>query len=296
EHDAPKTLRRATGEPSAVGRFPCGILHACATLSRARTDPSRATGHAVIYIWVRETTDWEDEQAFVAQMRSELEAKVELWNDTFNIPFHAFRQRVREIARLNHSRVEGSSCAVWDEIPEGGLVLPVDDDDWFAPDVGRVLESEFDSRATGYYWISSFIQVPIHFRHRLGLIRRRISPRTPPKWVCTTNNYAMVKTAETKPLLASHVSASRWVEEREANGMRRIERRLSIMNRTLASQTSLAPKRSSISRRRLMWRFHRYKTLYRAATAPELSWCRPYVGMMAELMEELRVSGPAHRG
>jgi len=242
----------------------------------------------VIYIWVRETTNWEDEHAFLAQVDSELAGKVELWNDTFNIPFHTFRHRVREIAQLNHSRVEGSVCAAWDEIPEGGLVVPVDDDDWFTPDVGGVLERELDSGAIGCYWVSSFIEVPIHFRHRLGLIRRRIRPNTPPKWICTTNNYAMLKTAETEPLLSSHVHASRWVARRKAEGMRRIERRLSVMNRTLASQTSLAHEKSSISRRRLIRRFHSYKTLY--ATEPELGWCRPYVALMAELMEELRVA------
>jgi hypothetical protein len=244
----------------------------------------------VIYIWIRETADWEDEQAFLAQMRSELEPKVRLWNETFNVPFHAFRRRVREIAQLNHSRVEDSICADWDGIPEGGLVLPVDDDDWFAPDVGSALGPELDPTAIGCHWISSFIQVPIHFRHRMGLVRSRLLPNTPPKWVCTTNNYAMLKSAETKPLLASHVEASRWVVRGGAEGMRRIERRLSVMNRTLASQTSLAHERSSISRRRLIRRFHSYKTLYRDPADPELSWCRPYVAMMAELMEELRLS------
>jgi hypothetical protein len=243
----------------------------------------------VIYIWVRKTTNWEDEQAFLAQVDSEFEEKVELWNDTFNIPFHAFRHRVREIAQLNHSRVEGSICAKWDEIPEGSPVVPVDDDDWFAPNVGSVLERELGSGSLGCYWVSTFIEVPIRFRHRLYLIRRRIRPDTPPKWICTTNNYAMTKTAETEPLLASHVRASRWVARRKAEGMRRIERRLSVMNRTLASQTSLAHWKSSINRRRLIRRFHTYKTLYRDTTAPDLDWCRPYVAMMAELMEELRV-------
>jgi hypothetical protein len=263
--------------------------------SSTRASPylGRSTTHAVIYIWVRDTTDWEDEDAFLAQLPSELEPKVELWNATFNMPFHAFRHRVREIAKLNQARVEGSTCAAWDEIPEGGLVVPVDDDDWFAPDVGRVLEGELESGDLGCHWISSFIQVPIHLRHRLGLIRRRFQPNTPPKWICTTNNYAMRKTAETAPLLASHVTASRWVTGRDGRGMKRLDSHLSVMNRTLASQTSLAHERSSISRRRLIRRFHGYKTLYQEPIPEELGWCRPYLARMAELMSELRISAPS---
>jgi hypothetical protein len=57
-----------------------------------------------------------------------------MWNQTFDLPYHVFRQRVRRIAELNLQRVENAVRARWDEIPDGALVAPVDDDDWFAPD------------------------------------------------------------------------------------------------------------------------------------------------------------------
>lgn len=60
-----------------------------------------------VYIWVRATLDWEGEEA----VRTEFRPRVDPWNATFNIPFHVFRHRVREIARLSHSRVEGAVCA-----------------------------------------------------------------------------------------------------------------------------------------------------------------------------------------
>ena len=90
-----------------------------------------------------------------------------------NVPFHVFRRRVREIAQLNHARVEGAVCADWEEIPNGALVLPVDDDDWFAPDAVRVLERGFDPGTTGYYWTSSWVERPINLRHSLRVTSRR---------------------------------------------------------------------------------------------------------------------------
>ena len=242
----------------------------------------------MVYIWVRATVDWQDEQAFLAQIRPEFKPKVELWNETFTIPFHLFRHELRTIARLNLSRVEDSVCCSWDEIPDGGLVLPVDDDDWFAPDAAKALESSYDQGAGGYYWTSSFLEVPTNLRHELGTIRKRIFPETPGRWICTTNNYALVKGPGTEALSASHVRASEWFESR-AERVRWIDRRLSLMNRTLASQTTLRPLKPSIRRSELLRKFRRYRKLYERPTPPDLAWCRPYVAMMSELMDTLEV-------
>lgn len=253
----------------------------------------------MVYIWVRATLDWEDEEAVWAQVRPEFRPRIDLWNATFNVPFHVFRQRVREIARLNQSRVEGVVCAGWEEIPDGTLVLPVDDDDWFSPDAGRVLEREFDPRAAGYYWTSSWIEVPMGLGQRLYLIRRRLLPWTPPKWICTTNNYAMVKEEGAMALLDSHMKASHWFESRiDSPGdgaVKWIDRRLSVANRTLASQTSLGVTKPSMSRSQLIHKFCSYRRLYDRPTPSELAWCRPYLEMMSALMGELRIQKGGRR-
>jgi hypothetical protein len=246
----------------------------------------------MIYIWTRRAPKWEDWEAVQAQLPRQMTSKVELWNDTFNIPFHLFRHRVRQIAELNVSRVERAVSAPWDEIPDGSLVLPVDDDDWFAPHVATVLAAEHEARGTGYYWISRFIELPINFPHRLGLIRRRILPRTPPsRFVFTTNNYALPKEPETKLLLDRHAHASEVVEKGAAGPLKKLEQNLSVMNRTLGSQTSLA----YVTRRsQLIWKYHRYKALYRRLEMRELPWCRPYLEMMADLMDELKPKDRPH--
>lgn len=247
----------------------------------------------MIYIWIRRTVDWDDEEAAVAQLTDPwLKPKVPLWNATFNISYQRFRYRVAQIAQLNHSKVEGAVRANWEEIQDGDLVLPVDDDDWFSPDAAQTLQSELAPHVSGYYWPSRWIEVPIDLGHRLYLLRRRVLPWTRPKWLCATNNYAMVKGPSAKQLLGSHIRASEWFEAQLAtanSSVRRIDRGLNLANRTLASQTTLSQKKVMISSSELIRKFRRYKKLYARPLPPELAWAGPYMAMMAELMEELQI-------
>ncbi|MFI5394687.1 MAG: hypothetical protein ACHQ9S_04065 [Candidatus Binatia bacterium] len=239
----------------------------------------------MIYIVVRKTTDWGNEATFRAQIPAGLEPVVELWNTTFEMPYHLFRRELKRIAQLSLSRIQGAVCVARDEIPKDAVVLPTDDDDWFSPRLAKVLEENVDGRHAGYHWPSQFIEVPISLPHQLGLIRRAIFPRTPPKWLCTTNNYAVVMRSDTAPLIDSHIKASRWFIAHPA-AVKRLGEPLSVMNRSLASRTSL---RSKPSRSALVRKFRRYETLYRRALPPELSWCEPYVVMMRDLMDQLRL-------
>jgi hypothetical protein len=233
--------------------------------------------------------NWEDERAAMAQVRPHVRPKVDVWNRTFDMPYHVFRHRLREIAGRNLAAVEGAVRARWEEIPEGALVVPVDDDDWFAPDLAAVLEREVRPGAIGCYWTSSFVEVPIDLRHRVGLARQRLLPRTPPKYLCTTNNYALVKRADTQRYLLRHVRASAWIRRHVADEVQRIDRRLSAMNRNLASQTSLGVRRTTVTRSLLVRKLRQYRRLYRRMDLAGLEWCRPYVAMMAELMDEVTV-------
>ena len=63
-----------------------------------------------------------------------------------------------------------------------------------------------------------------------------------------------------------------------------------MTNRNLGSQTSLRPTKlhGEIDRARLLRRLGKYKRLYRRPPwGRGLDWCRPYMAMMAELMDEL---------
>ena len=243
----------------------------------------------MIYICVRETTDWTNEAAFWAQLPPKFRPTIQIWNRTFNIPYHEFRHRLREIAQINLAAVRNAVCSDWNDVPDGALVLPVDDDDWFAEDVALAVEKAAEPAFAGYRWLSTFLEVPINLGHRLYLLKRKLL-HTPPKWICTTNNYAIVKTPDSQPLFRSHIRASEWFEQHPAR-VKTIGGRWSVMNRTLASRTSLRLMRPETCRpirlATLLRKYRRYQELYREPACSQLQWAQPYVRRMDELMREL---------
>ncbi len=243
----------------------------------------------MIYICIRQTLNWENETEFWSQLPTQFKPTIQVWNQSFNSPYHLFRQRVREISRINLSALPGAACVDWNDVPQGELVLPVDDDDWFAENVGTVLEKARDGQHHMYRWESSFLEVPIDFGHRLYLLKRRLF-RTPPKFICTTNNYAVVKSHQSEPLFRSHIRASEWFHSHRKS-VKELGTSLSIMNRTLASRTSLGMMRPEsckpIRKATLLRKYWQYRALYKRPLEMELAWCRPYVRMMDDLMDEL---------
>ena len=232
----------------------------------------------MIYIVIRKTLDWADEAAFRAQIPEDVRAGIETWNATFEMPYHLYRCELKRIAQLNLMRTPGAACVSQKEIPEGAVAVPVDDDDWFAPDLAEAIEKGISDRS-GCYWPSRFLELPISLTHRLSLIRRALFPSTKPYWLCTTNNYAVVYGPRTADLLNSHVRASRWFLAHPSDVIR-LEQPLSLMNRTLASTTQL---RSRPSRALLLRKHRRYLRVYKRPAPAGLEWCAPYLEMLRDL-------------
>jgi hypothetical protein len=246
----------------------------------------RATVRPVpeVHICVRRTLDWADEAHVAAHIDARFRAKLETWNATVDPPYHRFRQRVKEIAALNLSRVEGAVLSTLDATPPGAIVVPVDDDDWFAPQLATRLRAEHEPGREGYYWRRLALEPrpwwrKIRLRYWLGLRR---DPFT-----CKTNGYAMVDGPV--HLLMDHPDASVYFDEHPA-AVKRIAATLAIQNRNLASQTTLGGKLFVLDRERLVRALERYRGLYRSYwLRPGLRWARPYVDLMAELMDDVRV-------
>ena len=237
----------------------------------------------MIYIVLRKTLDWADEAAFRAQIPDEVRDGIEMWNRTFEMPYHQYRCGLKRIAQLNLSRIPGTASVSQREIPEGAVAVPVDDDDWFSPELAVTIEKSVGDHS-GCYWPSRFLEVPISWPHRLGLLRRTLFPATRPRWLCTTNNYAVVYGPETSDLLISHVRASRWFLAHPSKVVH-IGQPLSLMNRTLASTTQLRSRPS----RALLLRKHRgYLKLYQRPAPPDLAWCEPYLAMIRILQAQLQ--------
>jgi hypothetical protein len=242
----------------------------------------------VVRIWVRATLDYDDEHAFAADLRDDFREHVALWDSVFEMPYRVFRSRLRAIARENLEQIEGAQVSSWEDIPAGALVLPCDDDDWFRPDVAAVLERELRPGIAGVRWTSSFLEVPTDWRHHLGIWRRHVQgPR--PLFLCTTNNYALFASQEAKDLLARHTQASLWVGAQPDGTVPFLRDRLSLMNRTLASRTTLGLFGGPLSRRRLLRKLARYRRLYLTPLRPDLAWAQPYADRMHELMGDLEL-------
>ena len=245
------------------------------------------------YIWIRSTGNWHDERAFLAQMDPAFEPYLAAWNETFEMPFHDFRARVHDVARANLETVRGARVADWDDIPDGALVMPTDDDDWFAPHAAETLERIRRPGAPAYAWEASFAETPMWLGHRIYLTRRVLLPWMPPRFSCSTNSYAFEKRPDSRPLLADHTLASEWVDDAPGDQVVRLPDRLSMVNRTLASRTQLRsgernrpPTRAELLRKR-----RRYERRYRRMNLSRTPWAKPWVAMMGDLMSKLEARG-----
>jgi hypothetical protein len=135
-------------------------------------------------------------------------------------------------------------------------------------------------------WRREVIEPPSRLRRGLSYVARRLG--RPERHTCKTNNYAVVNEPGVADLALDHAKASEYFDAHPSD-VRRIPATLAVQNRNLASQTALAWGRPSISRDELLAVFRRYRDLYSSPRlGVALSWARPYVDLMADLMREIR--------
>jgi hypothetical protein len=239
-----------------------------------------------IHICVRTTLDWRDEALVRAKILPRFRAKFDTWNATLTMPYHVYRQRVKEIAELSLSRVEGAQRSRLDEVPMGHLMVPVDDDDWFAPDLAVRLSGEQTAGKTCFLWRQMVIERPHPIRKtylRLAALVGRGD-----RVICKTNTYAFVNAAKMRDVALSHEVASTHFLAHPAD-VRRIPAALAVQNRHLGSQTALRHRRPTVDPERLVELLAEHQARYSSWRLPrDLQWARPYVDSMAELLLDVR--------
>jgi len=244
-----------------------------------------------IRIWVRRTLDWSDPAHVEAKILPAFRSRYELWNDTFALPYASFRARLKGIAEENLKRVAGASLGPWEDLEPGrGLVIPIDDDDWLAPDlaahVQNALESQVRGRKlAGVYWAREVVGPP---RRRRSLRKwlRRVPKRG--RFTCYTNNYAVAPgVPDLEVILRNHVRASEAFDAHPERFLR-IPALLAIQNRNLASQTALGWRLPEIDEHYMLERYQSYRLFYASwRIRRELRWAQPCIDAMAELMDDL---------
>ena len=239
----------------------------------------------MIYICVRHTLDWGNKAAVDAELIESFRPKVERWNATFNMPYHEFRRRLKVIAQLSLDRVEGAQRGSVETAPPGALLVPVDDDDWFSPDLANRLREEFDPSISCYYWMRHILEPGRHLRRIKGLLKEFVTGEV----IFASNNYAIRNVADLARLTGPHMEAHRHFQATPEQ-VRYLPAALSMHNRNLASQTTLGMGRRILTRDELIERFDRYRTLYaKPYLSRGLRWAAPYVTLMAELMDTLKL-------
>ncbi|MFV0442077.1 MAG: class I SAM-dependent methyltransferase [Planctomycetaceae bacterium] len=264
-----------------------------------------------VVLYVRTNLDWETltEESFLRQeecansvramsadQKQTLLHAIQLWNRTFGVSYFAYRQRLKEIAELNWTRIRNLDLVVRRqdlftvvEHLDRFIVLPVDDDDWFHPDVADILRRHWRPDVDAFHWPDGLYRsVPFQDRFDQTAAQDRLVVR---HWAgdFATNGYALTRTGVSRcnvqtrrRVLAFHWAAGKTFHQ---PGFTRcwIDQPLSASNKSLASATNLKAL------------FHRADVvrnvphLRRRTTniPPQLRWTQEYVALTEHLNKSL---------
>lgn len=279
-----------------------------------------------IVIWCRTNVEWDKMtyEAFCAQDLTEKEYKkmvpvIRLWDTLFSCSFFEFRSKLHQIAKstwadadVNCEIAEGTEALgnLLDEVDDP-IIVPVDDDDWFAPTLGTIRDS-FRKGAgwtawndaifhTGLQEQSQMLPGELQFSiNKLFQIRDLLSKNNPEAVSRTnsiafrpstlTRNYSRMEVTDT---LRYHARTGKLlgdgVMDRMPDNFCPAAGRHSIINRNLASISQIFPNIKFIMNHPLLLREHVCRLAnYDADMIPDTyNWARTSVQKMCDLYREL---------
>lgn len=240
-----------------------------------------------------------------AEQRQALLRAIRLWDRTFRMSYFSYRQRLKEIAELSWTRIRNLDLilrrpglsAILDILDEY-IVLPVDDDDWFHPDIADVLRRRWRPGVDAFHWPDGLYRpVPFQERfdqsaHQIRLILRKLHADF------ATNGYALTRTglSKCKAPLRGRVLAFHWAAGKtyRQDGFEccYVDRPLSASNKSLASRTNL---QSLVDRSHLLRNVPHL--MRRTTDIPQsLHWTREYIALTESLNLALCPASPGDEG
>jgi len=193
---------------------------------------------------------------------------VEIWNSTLKLSYFQYRHHIKEIAVRSWRSIHGARVITETELNsiQDGLLLAVDDDDWFAPEIVRSIHSY--PRNDLYIWDSA-AWWPGRYAERHVLRRKEI---------CFTNNFAFsIRVLKLRRLnMREHTAFTQlfrsWVPCH-------IKQPLSMTHKSMASFSVLRRMQSG----------QQLKRMFKQLIYPQIypAWATPYVEAVRELNQRL---------
>jgi len=213
---------------------------------------------------------------------------VDLWDSSFRISYFETRQRMKDIARSNLANVRSAHLVDIGAfaVDDACAVCFVDDDDWFAPDLGEHLD--FASACDALIWT----HVAVGFLTHPYPLQRW--PAGESKLLCFTNNYAV--SAEYVRAHGIDQVAQHWLADAAFRSLRirAIPLPLSVANKHPASVVSLERnlqgRFTPAKLRDVLARFVRGTRSLDAGALTGIEWARPFLAAASNHFEQVLAS------
>ncbi len=192
---------------------------------------------APIILGVRSMSDWQDGQNLLTAPWDGWEDRLQWWDEVFEMPYHVYRYGLQIIARKNWARISGLDSIVsvrsWQpELFHDAVVIPIDDDDWLAPQICHVIRNQIQADTTAISWQSDRIECPHRYvKNTCGDANFYITNG----YALTPNYRDIVGDEQFKDSLLWHVRAADHAKEQS----RHLDAVLGAAPRTWASVTTL---------------------------------------------------------
>lgn len=229
--------------------------------------------------------------------RRRIASAIAAWNSWFSLTYFEYRHRLREIAQANWANIRDldvmiNNSARYDSLDsyDDYRVFPVDDDDWFHPDVVREIRRADTGDADAFSWPDAVYgsldgeDLDAGIAGTGGTVRLR---RRPERFL--TNNYCLTRSGiiacgidRARQAVVNHGFA--WKLFKSSMFKRqRLDRYLSVTCKSLASTMNLLTVRSPDQ---FLPRLE--KTLGKPAAIPaEVHWAAPYMRQVERLNQDL---------